>query len=157
NETVPAPVPAEPRQSSGGRGKTKYRTYYQLAPTAPGYNKKPVFIPVAAYSITKKKPKPLSSSFGKRKMTSSSSNVITVRRKMRPVVMSEEEPDDDHGHHDPGEEDYEMRKESAVYGYLHKPEVIEFRGQYYYGGDNGHDPGYQGRPSLDYDDSSQEP
>jgi len=62
--------------------------------------------------------------------------------------------DSDNGENDEGDEeeesddDYEMRKESAVYGYIHKPEVIEFRGQYYYGQD---DQSKYNKPQFEYE------
>lgn len=84
--------------------------------------KKSVFIPVALYSVTKKVPKNLP------KM--SASNVSIKRKQINQNENSNENTMD--GEND--SDDYEMRKESAVYGYIQKPEVIEFKGQYYYGG-----------------------
>ncbi|KAI2799088.1 hypothetical protein BLOT_014917, partial [Blomia tropicalis] len=107
-------------------------------------NKKPMFIPVAAYSVTKRRPKNKRKKqtmsgqqmFGTQKMSASS--ISSVRQKRPTVVYDDQNGDNDNDDSgDDGDEetddDYEMRKESAVYGYIHKPEVIEFRGQYYYG------------------------
>ena len=118
--------------------------------------RKPLFIPVAAYSITKKRPKkktPVSSV--KQKMAAST---ISVNQK-RLYEDSEDESDDESGvEYDDPEDEYEMRKESAVYGYIHKPEIIEFRGQYYYGGQNEQDSHVNRykEPMMEYDES-QEP
>lgn len=111
-----------------------------------------MFIPVAAYSITKRKPKRRKPQFTASRPNYSdrptrhkmSASTLSVRQKQRPnVVYKDEEdangedgdeqttPTDEND--DESDDDYEMRKESAVYGYIHKPEVIEFRGQYYYG------------------------
>ena len=102
-----------------------------------------MFIPVAAYSITRQKPKKKRPKvqIGSRM----SASTMSVHRKQRPnIVYEEANSDEDPDEQEDQEEDlvnadeseaddYEMRKESAVYGYIHKPEVIEFRGQYYYG------------------------
>ncbi|KAH9497744.1 hypothetical protein DERF_013705 [Dermatophagoides farinae] len=98
----------------------------------PSSRKKSIFIPVALYSVTKKLPKNIAPKM-------SASNVSIRRKQINPNHhydnLDNPNIDDDHSNND----DYEMRKESAVYGYIEKPEIIEFKGQYYYGssGDGG--------------------
>ncbi|KAJ6225858.1 hypothetical protein RDWZM_004403 [Blomia tropicalis] len=67
-------------------------------------NKKPMFIPVAAYSVTKRRPK------NKERNKQCQDNKCLEHRRCPHQAYHR-----------------------AVYGYIHKPEVIEFRGQYYYG------------------------
>ena len=113
-----------------------------------------MFIPVAAYSITKRKPKHKKQN-QHQKMSAST---ISVRQK-RPNVMYTVDNSADDGDDEPDEEeeendDYEMRKESAVYGYIHKPEVIEFRGQYYYGQneqDQAANNNYNNKQTMEFD------
>lgn len=127
--------------------------------------KKPVFIPVALYSVTKKVPKRTSHNRRHRPFSTSvamSPSNLSINRKQFVSTDTADDSDevqdknqyeshtvvdqnrmDHHGGY--GEEDgggqdgdYEMKKESAVYGYVRKPEIIEFKGHYYYGdgGDN---------------------
>lgn len=133
---------------------TRQQNHYHLHQSSGRPKGSSLFIPVAAYSITKRKPK---KKLKVRTGTKMSASTMSVRRK-RPNVIYEEAYSDEEKAVDPKddidldgegtEDDYEMRKESAVYGYIHKPEVIEFRGQYYYG-QNGEEsaPGSQSKYS----------
>uniref|UniRef100_A0A6P6Y8B6 Uncharacterized protein LOC113795546 n=1 Tax=Dermatophagoides pteronyssinus TaxID=6956 RepID=A0A6P6Y8B6_DERPT len=95
--------------------------------------KKSIFIPVALYSVTKKLPKNSNANLPRK--ISSSSNV-SIRRNPSNYQDNFDGQDYQQQQQQDGD-DYEMRKESAVYGYIEKPEVIEFKGQYYYGGSGG--------------------
>lgn len=84
---------------------------------------------------------------------------VDRRRQDEPEEEEEESGDESSGgEYDEPDDEYEMRKESAVYGYIHKPEIIEFRGQYYYGA-NQENPNsrYNRAPVLEYDEGAAEP
>lgn len=212
----------------GGRRKTSKTRYYiqpsashhhydvvrRPSTTAAATAKDSMFIPVAAYSITKHKPKAKKRPHyhypiyytNRHRVLPSASSAVTIRQR-RPntsltnlmgsssnlgVGIDNDNADDgdelsnsdhdhdagggggDEGDHSPAaseedatsDDEYETKKESAVYGYIRKPEVIEFRGQYYYG--NGqpidrfggqsseHDPVGKYDTKADYDDAPHE-
>lgn len=153
-----------PPRPSPRKRKTKPRYYIHPANSKQidlikNSPKDSIFIPVAAYSVTKHRPTKkttkivsvnsnASQQYGSRyysshskersKMAADSSNV-SIRQQSRPTptVNFDDEPEEDEESNDESEdgedEEYETKKESAVYGYIRKPEVVEFRGQYYYG------------------------
>ncbi|KAI1304103.1 hypothetical protein HDE_01867 [Halotydeus destructor] len=107
------------------------RTGYGPMSAQPGGGRTPsgsVFVPVAAYSVTH-------SRVGTGDSVTSGGS---VRRMKGPVARTNYQLL-------PSPSSPDKTTESAVYGYVQKPEVVEFRGQYFYGqnptgSSSGHDP-----------------